>query len=71
MSGYNKLRDRNRKEYNLLLCLNFVKTGIEQQDKDMVRSYYEQLNDLIIEFLGEEKPISCEHCSHGCQRCEK
>jgi len=36
-------------------CMSFIVLGIESNDRDCVRSYYEQLNDLMIEFIGEEK----------------
>ena len=36
---------------NILNCMEFVKMGIQDNDKEMVNSYYEQLNDLIIEFM--------------------
>lgn len=38
-------------ENAIVNCMEFIKTGIKQNDRDMVRSYYEQLNDLIIQFL--------------------
>ena len=42
------------KAHSIITCMDFVKMGVLQNDRDCVRSYYEQLNDLIIEFLGEE-----------------
>ena len=33
-------------------CMSMVKMGVAQEDYGCVRSYYEQLNDLIIEFIG-------------------
>lgn len=40
-----------------VLCqaLLFVQEAIRMNDKDMLRSYYEDLNYLVIEALGEEK----------------
>lgn len=40
-------------EHAIINCINLVKFSVENKDKDMTRSYFEQLNDLIIEFLGE------------------
>jgi len=42
-----------KKRLGMLDCLTFVRMAINQNDKDMFRSYYEQLNDLAIEFLEE------------------
>ena len=39
---------------SILSCIEFVKMAIRQNDKDMLNSYYEQLNDLIIEFMENE-----------------
>lgn len=36
-------------------CMQHIAYGISQRDKDIVKSYYEQLNSLIKEYLGEEK----------------
>ena len=33
---------------NILKCIEFVKEAVKIEDRDMIRSYYEQLNDLII-----------------------
>jgi len=35
-------------EIGILTCLEFIKQAVIEKDKDMLRSYYEQLNDLII-----------------------
>jgi len=35
-------------QINILNCLEFVKQAVIDKDNDMLRSYYEQLNDLIV-----------------------
>ena len=39
----------------ILECLGFVALAIKENDLEMARNYYEQLNDLMINYLGEEK----------------
>ena len=37
----------------MLSCLAFVKHAIETDDRDCLRSYYEQLNDFVIQNTRE------------------
>lgn len=33
----------------MLSCLSFIRKAVEEEDRDMLRSYFEQLNDLVAE----------------------
>ena len=43
--------EKAKLKIDIYQCLQFVAEGVTANDKDMTRSYYEQLNDLIIKFL--------------------
>ena len=37
----------------ILNCNRFILEALEQDDKDMLRSYFEQLSDLMVSYLEE------------------
>ena len=48
----------NDKEREAIInCLNMIAYGVGIKDKDQVRCYLEQLNDLIVSWLGNEYEV--------------
>lgn len=48
------MKIEHKKQKSIIDCLELVKIAVIQKDKDMLRSYYEQLNDLIISLDFED-----------------
>ena len=44
------MSDEKQKEA-IIGCLNMIAYGVAINDKESVRSYFEELNDLIIKFI--------------------
>ena len=41
----------NDEVLNIIKCVRFVLEGVSNNDVDMARSYYEQLNDLMLKWF--------------------
>ncbi len=47
----NKILEEAKLKTAILNCNHFILLALEQDDKDMLRSYFEQLGDLIVKYL--------------------
>jgi hypothetical protein len=48
------MKMNKKAKYGILSCLEMIKVAVKQNDKDMLRSYMEQLCDVVAENTQEK-----------------